>query len=186
MKDTPINYEVVSRHIRESKIRNIGSATIREIKRLISGIEKETGERFIRMEMGVPGLVPPEVGIEAEIAALRSGVAAVYPDIEGLPALKEEASRFAKLFLDIDVKPASVVPTVGSMQGGFASFLTLSRLYKERDTTLFIDPGFPVHHQQHVVMGLKYEGFDVYNYRGEALRDKLESFFSQGHIHSVL
>lgn len=186
MKDTPINYEVVSRHIRDSRIRNIGSATIREIKRLITGIEKETGEKFIRMEMGVPGLVPPEIGIEAEIAALKSGVAAIYPDIEGHPALKEEASRFAKLFLDIHVEPAHVVPTVGSMQGGFAAFLTLSRLYKERDTTLFIDPGFPVHHQQHKVMGLNYESFDVYNYRGEALREKLESYFAKGNIHSVL
>ncbi len=186
MKETPINSEVVSRHIRESRIRNIGSATIREIKRLISGIEKETGEQFVRMEMGVPGLVPPEIGINAEIEALKHGAAAVYPDIEGLPSLKEEASRFARLFLDIHVEPAHVVPTVGSMQGGFASFLTLSRLYKDRDTTLFIDPGFPVHHQQHKVMGLKYEGFDVYNYRGEALREKLESYFSKGHIHSVL
>jgi aspartate/methionine/tyrosine aminotransferase len=186
MKDTPINFEVVSRLIRESRIRSIGKATIREIKRLISGIEKETGEKFIRMEMGVPGLVPPEVGIQAEIAALKSGVAAVYPDIEGLPALKEEGSRFAKLYLDIDVPASSIVPTVGSMQGGFAAFLTLSRLYKERDTTLFIDPGFPVHHQQHMVMGMKYEGFDVYNFRGDALRAKLESYFAKGHIHSVL
>ena len=56
MNDTPINFEVVSRHIRESKIRSIGTASIREIKKLINGIENETGEKFIRMEMGVPGL----------------------------------------------------------------------------------------------------------------------------------
>jgi aspartate/methionine/tyrosine aminotransferase len=186
MKDTPINYEVVSRHIRESRIRSIGKASIREIKRLINGIEKETGEKFVRMEMGVPGLAPAEIGVQAEIEALKRGVAAIYPDIEGMPALKEEASRFAKLFLDIEVDPAHIVPTVGSMQGGFAAFLTLSRLYKERDTTLFIDPGFPVHRQQHIVMGMKYEGFDVYNYRGDAMRDKLESYFAKGNIHSML
>ena len=61
MKDTPISFEVVSRHIRESKIRNIGTASIREIKRLINEIENESGEKFIRMEMGVPGL-PPRLG----------------------------------------------------------------------------------------------------------------------------
>lgn len=186
MKETPINYDVVTRHLLESRIRSIGSATIREIKRLISGIEKETGEKFIRMEMGVPGLEPTAIGVQAEIDALKRGVAAIYPDIEGIPALREEASRFARLFLDISVDPAHIVATVGSMQGGFASFLTLSRLHKERDTTLFIDPGFPVHRQQHVVMGMKYEGFDVYNYRGEALREKLESYFSKGNIHSML
>jgi len=186
MKETPISQEVVSRHIRESKIRNIGTASIREIKRLINGIENESGEKFIRMEMGVPGLPAVEIGVQAEIEALKQGVAAVYPDIEGIPPLKKEASRFAKLFLDIDVDEANCVPTVGSMQGGFAAFLTLSKLYKERDTSLFIDPGFPVHRQQQLVMGLKYESFDVYNYRGDKLRAKLESYFSTGKIHSIL
>lgn len=186
MKDTPINFEVVERHIRESKIRSIGAASIREIKKLINGIEKETGEKFIRMEMGVPGLPPADIGVQAEIEALQRGVAAVYPDIEGTPVLKHEASRFAKLFLDIDVDEANCIPTVGSMQGGFASFITLSKLFKDRDTTLFIDPGFPVHRQQHVVMGLRYESFDVYEYRGEKLRAKLESYFAGGRVHSVL
>ncbi|MEI8007317.1 MAG: aminotransferase class I/II-fold pyridoxal phosphate-dependent enzyme, partial [Bacteroidota bacterium] len=186
MNDTPINSEVVSRHIRESKIRSIGTASIREIKKLINGIENETGEKFIRMEMGVPGLPPAEIGVQAEIEALKRGVAAIYPDIEGTPILKKEASRFAKLFLDIDIDEANCIPTVGSMQGGFAAFLTLSKLSKERDTTLFIDPGFPVHRQQQIVLGLKYQSFDIYEYRGEKLRDKLESYFSSGKIHSVL
>ncbi|MGE5424068.1 MAG: hypothetical protein ACM3N9_01820, partial [Syntrophothermus sp.] len=156
MKDTPINFEFVRRHIRDSKLTNIGRASIREIKRLISGIEKETGEKFIRMEMGVPGLVPPRIGIDAEIEALESGVAAVYPDIEGLPVLKKEISRFVKLFLNQNVSETCCIPTVGSMQGGFAAFLTLARIKKERDTTLLIDPGFPVHHQQHIVLGQKF------------------------------
>ena len=186
MKETPINYEVVSRHIRQSKIRNIGTASIREIKKLINGIEQETGEQFVRMEMGVPGLPPAEIGVQAEIEALKKGVAAIYPEIDGLPILKKEAARFVKLFLDIDVDEACCIPTVGSMQGGFTSFLTLSKLFKDRDTTLFIDPGFPVHRQQHKVMGLKYNSFDVYNYRGEKLRKKLESYFAQGNIHSIL
>ncbi|MCK9202970.1 MAG: pyridoxal phosphate-dependent aminotransferase [Bacteroidales bacterium] len=186
MKDTPIDYDVVKRHIRQSKIRNVGKASIREIKRLINGIEEETGKRFVRMEMGVPGLAPTEIGVRAEIDALRRGVAAIYPDIEGTPVLKKEAARFAKLFLDIDVNEANCVPTVGSMQGGFAAFLTFSKINKKQDTTLFIDPGFPVHHQQHKVLGLKYETFDVYDYRGEKLREKLESYFSKGNIHSVL
>lgn len=186
MNETPIPQEVVQRHIEESKIMNIGRATIREIKRLINGIEKETGEKFIRMEMGVPGLPAAAIGIEAEITALKNGVASVYPDIEGIPVLKQEAARFAKLFLDIDVDPASCLPTVGSMQGGFAAFLTFSKISREKDTTLFIDPGFPVHHQQHRVLGQKFESFDVYDYRGDKLRDKLESYLSQGNIHSVL
>ncbi|HAH59448.1 MAG TPA: aminotransferase, partial [Bacteroidales bacterium] len=71
----------------------------------------------------------PEVGTQAEIEALRSGVAAIYPDIDGTKKLKKEISRFVKNFLDIHVDPAGCIPTVGSMQGSFASFLTLARLH---------------------------------------------------------
>lgn len=184
--DTPIDYETVTEKIKDLNVPVVGKATIREIKRLVDNIEKASGKKFIRMEMGVPGLPPAQIGTDAEIEALQRGVAAIYPDIDGIPPLKKEASLFVKNFLDIDVDAAGCIPTVGSMQGGFAAFMTLSRLYKEKDTTLFIDPGFPVHKQQHRVMGLKFETFDVYEYRGERLREKLESYFVKGNIHSVL
>jgi len=184
--DTPIDVEIVNDKIRELNVPVVGKATIREIKRLVDNIETASGKKFIRMEMGVPGLPPAQVGTDAEIEALQRGVAAIYPDIDGIPVLKKEVSLFVKNFLDVDVDPAGCIPTVGSMQGGFAAFMTLSRMNKEKDTTLFIDPGFPVHKQQHRVMGLKFDSFDVYEYRGEKLRAKLESYFSKGNIHSVL
>jgi len=184
--DTPIDFEIVNDKIKELNVPEVGKATIREIKRLVDNIETASGKKFIRMEMGVPGLPPAQVGTDAEIEALQRGVAAIYPDIDGIPILKKEVSIFAKNFLDIDVDPSGCIPTVGSMQGGFASFMTLSRMNKEKDTTLFIDPGFPVHKQQHKVMGLKFDSFDVYEYRGEKLRAKLESYFAKGNIHSVL
>ena len=186
MKETPVNYEIVKRKIKECKIPNIGKATIREIKKLINEIEKETGDKYIRMEMGVPGLPPTSIGTEAEIKALKKGVAAIYPEIDGLPELKHEMTRFLKLFLGLEVPPENCIPTVGSLQGGYAAFMTVNRMYKEKDTTLFLDPCFPVHKQQHHVIGTKYEAFDVYNYRGEKLRNKLESFLSKGNIANMI
>jgi len=186
MKDTPINYEVVKSKIADSKIQNIGKATIREIKKLINEIECETGDRFIRMEMGVPGLPAVEIGVEAEIKALKSGVAAIYPEIDGVPELKNETARFVKLFLDVDVLPENCIPTVGSMQGGYATFMTVNRMYKEKDTTLMLDPCFPVHKQQHAVIGTKFEAFDVYDYRGDKLRDKIESYLKKGNIANIM
>ena len=186
MKDTPINHHIVTQKIMESPIESVGRSTIRDIKKLIDEIEAATGEKYIRMEMGIPGLPPAQIGIEAEIEALRKGIPAIYPDIFGVAHLKKEISRFVKLFLNIDVSPESCVPTVGSMQAGFATFLTVNRMKKGKDTTLFIDPGFPVHKQQHRVLGAKQESFDVYNFRGDKLRDKLESYLSKGHICSIL
>ena len=186
MKETPINYEIVKRKIEESKIPNIGKASIREVKRIIDEIEKATGERFIRLEMGVPGLPAADIGVAAEIAALNNGVAAVYPDIDGIPELKSEMATFCKLFLDIDVLPENCVPTVGSMQGGYAAFMTVNRISEEKDTTLFLDPCFPVHKQQHQIIGVKYEAFDVYDYRGDKLRDKIESYLIKGNISNIV
>ncbi|MAZ94217.1 MAG: aminotransferase [Lentimicrobiaceae bacterium] len=186
MKQTPINFDIVSNKIIESGIQSVGKASIREIKKLVDNIENATGDKYIRMEMGVPGLPPLEVGVQGQIDALKKGVASIYPDISGIKPLKHEISRFVKMFMDIDVEEEGCIPTVGSMQGGFAAFLILSRIHKNRDTTLFIDPGFPVHKMQHRLLGLKYDSFDVYNYRGEALKDKLESHFKTGKIHSII
>lgn len=185
-KNTPIDYQIVTQKINESPISSVGKASIRDIKKLIDQIEAATGEKYIRMEMGIPGLPPTQIGIEAEIEALRKGIPAIYPDIFGIAPLKKEISRFVKLFLDVDVNEESCVPTVGSMQGGFAAFMTLNRLRKEKNTTLFLDPGFPVHKQQHRVLGIDFESFDVYDYRGEKLYDKLESVLKKGNISCML
>jgi aspartate/methionine/tyrosine aminotransferase len=186
IKHTPIPSDIVDRVIQEMRLASVGKASIREIKRLVDNIELASGIPFVRMEMGVPGLKPAQVGVDAEIEALLRGVAAIYPDIDGIPVLKNEIARFCKLFLDIDILPETCIPTVGSMQGSFAAFMTLSRINKSKDTVLFIDPGFPVHKMQNKVLGLKFDSFDVYNYRGDKLRDKLESFYKQCNIHSVL
>jgi aspartate/methionine/tyrosine aminotransferase len=186
MQNTPINRELVDSLKKKNNIPDVGKASIRVIKKLVDDIEKASGEKFIRMEMGIPGLAPAQIGTEAEIAALRNGVAGIYPDIQGLPELKDEISAFVKNFINISVDPQGCIPTVGSMQGGFASFLTISKLFGERKTTLFIDPGFPVHKQQHRILGVPFESFDVYNHRGEKLRAKLESILEKGNISSIL
>lgn len=186
MRNTPIHFDKAKEKIKLSGLKSVGKASIREIKKLVDEIEKVTGEKFIRMEMGIPGLPPVDIGVKGQIEALKKGVAAIYPDIQGISELKAEISRFIKLFMNIDVNEEGCIPTVGSMQGSFASFLMLSRLHEDRDTTLFIDPGFPVHKMQHRVLGLKFETFDVYNYRGEKLKEKIESYFSTGKIHSVI
>lgn len=93
MKNTPINRQTVSNAIVSSGITDLGRASIREIVKLVNVLRRETGVEFIRMEMGVPGLPSAEVGVRAEIEALRRGVASDYPDIEGLPEMKTEIGR---------------------------------------------------------------------------------------------
>ena len=186
MKNTPIPYETVRKHIEQLGLTDFGRSTIREIKRLVDHIEEETGMRYVRMEMGIPGLPAPNVGIEAEIAALKTGVSSVYPDIDGIKPLKKEISRFVKLFMGLDVDPKGCLPIVGSMQGSFAAFLTSVKLFKGRDTILFIDPCFPVHKQQCRILGIPFESFDIYNYRGDKLYEKLDAYLSKGNIAGMI
>ena len=187
MSDTiPISQSLVRSLAIKNGIPVPGKASIREIVNLVNQIEKQTGIRYIRMEMGVPGLKPPDIATEAEIEALKQGVASIYPPIEGVAALKQETSRFIKLFLDIDLDAMGCIPTCGSMQGSCAGFLTVNRTDRNKEGTLFIDPGFPVHKQQCHVLGHEYYSFDIYDYRGKKLRDKLKNFLDTGKISSLL
>ncbi len=186
MIDIPISSESIINLSKAAGIPSPGTSSIREIVHLVNVIEESTGIKFIRMEMGVPGLPAPSIGIDAEIAALKSGVAAVYPDITGIEPLKSEASRFIKLFLDVDISPEGCIPTVGSMMGAMISFLVANRNDRTKEGTLFIDPGFPVQKQQVKMLGHDYCSFDIYNFRGKKLKDKLESLLRPGRISSLL
>jgi aspartate/methionine/tyrosine aminotransferase len=185
-KNTLIHPEIVKEKLAKLNITDMNKASIREVVQVVDMIEAETGVKYVRMEMGVPGLPPSHVGVEAEIKALKKGVASIYPNINGIPELKAEAARFVKNFINIDVKPENCVPSTGAMQGTYALFQVASGCDDKKDTALFIDPGFPVQKQQFAMMGSKFESFDVFHFRGEALREKLESYFSNGNIHSVI
>lgn len=184
--NTPIDYQTAKRVIAGYGLPDFGKATIREVVAISTQLEQETHTEFIHMEMGVPGLKPSRVGVDAEINALQNGIAAVYPNINGMQELKNEASRFIKAFIDIDIAPEGCVPVTGSMQGTYASFLTCGQCDENKDTILFIDPGFPVQKQQITVMGYKYASFDVYEHRGDKLHDALEKFLSQGNIAAIV
>ena len=186
MKPTPIKKEIVDGLIAQLGIQDFAKATIREVKQVAAKAEEQSGVEFIKMEMGIPGLPAARVGVEAQIKALQDGIASQYPDIQGNPELKKQASRFVKAFVGIDIHERGCVPVVGSMQGAFASFLTCSQTDPKKDTVLFIDPGFPVQKMQLQILGVKYETFDVYDYRGEKLRPKIESYLAKGNICAVI
>ena len=184
--ETPIKREIVDRLISELGVKDFAKATIREVKQVAAKAEQASGVEFIKMEMGIPGLPAAQVGVDAQVKALQAGIAHSYPDIQGYPELKKEASRFVKAFIGLDVAAEGCVPVTGSMQGTFASFLTCSQADKRRDTVLFIDPGFPVQKMQLQVMGVKYETFDVYDFRGDKLAPKLETYLKNGNICAIV
>ncbi|MCF0206497.1 MAG: pyridoxal phosphate-dependent aminotransferase, partial [Bacteroidales bacterium] len=105
MINTPISDSTIQEQCKKLGITNVGKSTIREVVGLVNSIEAATGEKFVRMEMGVPSLRPPQIGTDAEIKALNEGRAAIYPPVDGLPELKYESARFVKQFIGVDISP---------------------------------------------------------------------------------
>ena len=62
MTQIPIAKETIDRIAAANKIQNPGKASIREMRKMIQDVEKETGIRFVKMEMGIPGLPLREDG----------------------------------------------------------------------------------------------------------------------------
>lgn len=178
--------ELVREAARESNVADLAHATIGETLLVAQYLERKTGIPFIRMDQGSPGLPANRYGIEAEKRALDSGIGSQYPAAAGLRELKEAASRFVKAFIDIDITPRSCVPTVGSVAGSFGSFIACCQRQKGKDKVLFIDPGFPIQKSQLRVLGLEWKEFDIFDFRGEALRAKLEEMVADGDIAAII
>lgn len=182
----PIDRSVLDSALERMDIADIAQATIRQSGDIARIMETQTGMEFLHLEMGVPGLPPEKAGVEAECRALQSGVASQYPNMFGIPELKQQTSRFIRAFLDVGVAPQGCIPTVGSMQGSFTAFLLCSQLAPGKDTILFIDPGFPVQRNQVQILDIPSASFDIYEYRAEKLGPKLESYLAQGNIAAIV
>ena len=183
-----IKKEIVTEAIEKLGLGDFSNATIRDIQGLSQIIEKETGASVIHLEMGVPGLKPSEIALKAEQEALANGCATQYPPNGGIPRIKKAASEFVKAFIGVDIDPLCCIPTTGSMQGTFATFMALRHAMAgtKKDTVLFIHPGFPVQTTQCDVIGLNHIGLDIHDYRGQALIDKLDEMLAAGNINSIV
>ena len=178
--------ELVAKAVEELHIADLKRATIGEVLLVAQYLEQKTGIPFIRMDQGSPGLPVNRYGVEAEKAALDRGVGSQYPAAAGVPELKYEASRFVKAFLNVDISARACVPTVGSVAGSYGSVIACTQCTPGKNKVLFIDPGFPIQKSQLRVIGAEWEEFDIYNYRGEALRGKLEQMLSKGDVAAIV
>jgi aspartate/methionine/tyrosine aminotransferase len=182
----PLDRERVRKIMDRQRV-DVRTASIREMNGLVNTIEAECDVRFIRMEFGIPGLPAPKLAIEAEHHALSElNVGHVYAPFAGIPELKQEAACFAELFMGLELPASSCVPTVGAMEGCFASILLASRLRKRSRTLICLDPGFPVNRLQLRLLGLEAASIDLYDHRGDKLLRAIEERASRGDVCGVI
>lgn len=163
------------RQIIEDQEVHVPTASIREMNQLVNTIEAAFDTSFIRMEFGIPGIQASKIAAEAESKALLSGdLAHRYAPFEGIPPLKKAASAFAKAFMDLDIPPQCIVPTIGAMHGSYIAQGLAGYFEPNRGTMLFLDPGFPVNKLQANTWGLDSLSLDLKDFRGQALADEVD------------
>lgn len=180
------NEELVEEAARVSHVADLSHATIGETLLVAQYLEQKTGIPFIRMDQGSPGLPINKYGVEAEKRALDSGIGSQYPAAAGVKELKEAASEFVKAFINVDISSRACLPTVGSVAGSFGSFIACCHRDKTKNKVLFIDPGFPIQKSQLRVLGIEWKEFDIFPYRGKALKDKLEEELKNEDIAAII
>ena len=178
--------ELVQEAARVNHVADLSHATIGETLLVAQYLEQKTGMPFIRMDQGSPGLPCNTFGIDAEKKALDAGANNQYPAAAGVPELKDAASRFVKAFMDIDISARACIPTVGSVAGSFGAFIACCQRDEKKNKVLFIDPGFPIQKSQLRILGIGWKSFDIYPYRGEALRAKLLEEVKDGDVAAII
>lgn len=178
--------ELLREACEEMHVADVEHATIGEVLLVAQYLEQKTGIPFIRMDQGSPGLPVNKYGVEAEKRALDRGVGSQYPAAAGITELKDAASEFVRAFINIDISARACIPTTGSVAASFAAFIACTQRIPGKDKVLFIDPGFPIQKSQLRVLGIEWKEFDVYCFRGEAIRGKLEEEMADGTVAAIV
>ena len=184
-KNIPVSKKVLNEIFDETGF-DKNNLSIRETNRLATIISKKGNIDFIRMEMGIPNIPPSDIAKEAEKEAIDKGMQGFYPPFDGIPELKSAGSDFVKAFLDVNVGPENVIPTCGSLQGGYISQALAGNMHPGKDTILYLDPTFPVTRYQAKFLGLNSIGIELYDNRGDELIKAINEKIKNGNIGGIL
>ena len=107
-----------------------------------------------------------------------------YPPFDGIPELKNAGREFAKAFLDLDLENKHIIPTCGSLQGGYISQALAGNMIKGKKHLLRSYVSCDEISGQ--VLGLESIGIDLYDYRGEKLINEIKKHVINGQIGGIL
>ncbi len=185
--NTPISRieEVIGSILRENRI-DPQRVTIREIDMIRRILTEKLPIEIVGMDMGIPGLPTPPVIIRAQKAAITGEKCSQYSPFEGLPVLKEATADFLEAYAGIRVTPKYCIPTVGGMHGCKVNIGITGKINSEKDTLLFLVPGFSVNALQAQEYGIKTKNLDIHGKYGDGLVAAIEAELRTGKIAGIL
>ncbi len=119
--------ELVERAVSELHIADLSQATIGDVLLVAQYLEKETGIPFYSDGSRLSGASCQSNRYRGRESSARPGVGSQYPAAAGVAELKNEASRFVKAFMNVEISPRACVPTTGSVAGSFGSFIACTQ-----------------------------------------------------------
>ena len=122
----PISEKDLQNVLKDMDISDINHATIRQCVNVAHELEHISGDKFVHLEFGIPGINACEVGVAAQKKALDEGVASIYPPASGTTELKQNGARFVKAFTGIR-DPRTVRKRYPMDASGHISAATLAR-----------------------------------------------------------
>lgn len=176
---------VISRILKEHRIEP-SRVTIREIDMIRRGLTETLHLEMVGMDMGIPGLPTPPIITRAQRAAITGPRCSQYSPFDGLPVLKEATADFLEAYAGIKVTPKNCIPIVGGMHGCKVNIGITGRINPERDTILFLVPGFSVNALQAQEQGIKTKNLDFHGKYDTDLVSAIEVELEAGNIAGIL
>lgn len=156
---------------------------IEEFWSAVDQLEQVLGIDYIRMDFGVPGLVPSEVCLSKHVATLEQGeVPQKYPPYAGTPRLRTAVASFIFTRLGIRCPVDNVFVTCGGTQALFVAQAVAARLDTDRKRVVFLSPIYPPMISQARFLGQKVDTIELDGRRGVALINTVRRSFERGGV----
>lgn len=156
-----------------------GAFNIEDFWQAIDLIENALGIHYVRMDFGVPGLLPPDICLNEHVTALETGtIAQAYPPYAGAADLRMEMAEFVTRRTGVNLSLDNFFVTCGGTQALFVAQAVAGSLYHNRKTIVFLAPVYPPMLAQARLLGLNPVCIDMTSLRGEALLRTVRAAFA--------
>lgn len=156
------------------------SFNIEDFWQAIDRIETQLQLRYVRMDFGVPGLLPPDICLNEHVTALEAGtVAQAYPPYAGAVDLRKEVATFVAQRTDVNLDPDHYFVTCGGTQALYVAQAVAASLQPARKSVLFLAPVYPPVLAQARMLGLTPVCLDTTELRGRRLLQAIEASLHQ-------
>lgn len=166
---------------------SIGSQTgefnIEEYWSAVNQLERVLGIDYVRMDFGVPGLLPAEACLTKHVAVVGQGeLPQQYPPYAGVLKLRTAMASFVSNRLRIGCPADGVFVTCGGTHALFVAQAVAAKLQAPAKRIVFLSPTYPPMISQARFLGLEIITIEIDGKRGRALVSAVREVFEQGGV----